>query len=59
MDQTEARHEARRLNDDQPIPGLAWVATTACATRGQFEQGPDANVWTVTAIPTSRVKHGR
>jgi len=51
MDQTEARQEARRLNHDQPIPGLAWVATTACATRGQFEQGPDANVWTVTAVP--------
>lgn len=50
MDQTEARTEAKRLNAEEPMPGMAWVATTDAAMRGQFEPRDGAE-WTVTAVP--------
>jgi hypothetical protein len=50
MTQAEARAEAKRLNREQPIDGLVWVATTVCAMRGEFEQGADADQWTVTGM---------
>jgi hypothetical protein len=54
VDQTEARREAKRLNEEQPLAGVAWVATTEAAMRGQFEPPyPSAGetVWTVTVVP--------
>lgn len=54
-DQTEARAEAKRLNATAPIPGMAWVAMTAAAMRGQFESRDDP-VWTITLIPAAHAE---
>jgi hypothetical protein len=53
VDQTEARREAKRLNEEQPLAGVAWVATTDAAMRGQFEPPERAGGtdWTVTVVP--------
>jgi len=51
MTQSEARQEAKRLNQEQPLEGHAWVATTEAAMSGQFEPtGVDAYRWTVTVV---------
>lgn len=44
MTQEEARAEAKRLSDQTGDP---YIATTTCALRGEYEQGPDANNWVV------------
>lgn len=53
MDQTEARAEAKRLNEEQPLAGVAWVAMTNAAMRGQFEppERSGGTDWTVTVVP--------
>lgn len=52
-DQTEARAEAKRLNATAPIPGMAWVAMTAAAMRGQLESRDE---WTITLIPAAHAE---
>jgi hypothetical protein len=55
MSQTQARRRAREL---YAVRGVVHVATTVCAHRGQFEQGPDAHRWIVVEFGTGQIVEG-
>lgn len=52
LSQTEARQQARALNNESPTPGIAWIAhAVPLGSWGGHEKG-----WSVSAVPIAETK---